>query len=208
MQRRKLEEHGLDDLADAVVISNEVGVRKPNPQIFETAKERLPAESYLYVGDTFEEDIAPAREGGFETVYIGDDRPDAPVSARRTAALASLLLPGRRGNRKLIETRRSAEVAIRGGWSTHSTFVDTAIPEPTGRIAVSTASSSERTVPTYSPIPRVSPSTSDLWSGAPSSKCATRSPKSIGPLVMLSATITPPVRTFGTAAVGVGVSAF
>jgi len=93
MQRRKLEEHGLDDLADAVVISNEVGVRKPNPQIFETAKERLPAESYLYVGDTFEEDIAPAREAGFETVYIGDDRPDAPVSARRTAALASLLLP-------------------------------------------------------------------------------------------------------------------
>jgi len=64
MQRRKLEEHGLDDLADAVVISNEVGVRKPNPQIFETAKERLPAESYLYVGDTFEEDIAPAREAG------------------------------------------------------------------------------------------------------------------------------------------------
>jgi len=38
MQRRKLEEHGLDDLADAVVISNEVGVRKPNPQIFETAR--------------------------------------------------------------------------------------------------------------------------------------------------------------------------
>jgi len=30
MQRRKLEEHGLDDLADAVVISNEAGVR-PEP---------------------------------------------------------------------------------------------------------------------------------------------------------------------------------
>jgi len=42
MQRRKLEEHGLDDLADAVVISNEVGVRKPNPQIFETADGAAP----------------------------------------------------------------------------------------------------------------------------------------------------------------------
>jgi len=105
-----------------------------------------------------------ARTGsqGFETVYIGDDRPDAPVSLggpqrwRRCCSLWSERQP---------KTDRDAAIcrgSYQGQVVDSSTFVDTAIPEPTGRIAVSTASS-ERTVPTYSPIPQVSPSTSGIW---------------------------------------------
>ncbi|WP_206664906.1 HAD family hydrolase [Halorubrum salsamenti] len=94
MQRRKLAEHGLDDLIDAVIVSNEVGARKPSRAIFDAARERLPAETTVYVGDTYDEDIVPAREAGFETVYVGDEDPsDRSVTAPGTEALASLLVP-------------------------------------------------------------------------------------------------------------------
>ncbi|MFC7215655.1 HAD family hydrolase [Saliphagus sp. GCM10025334] len=94
MQWRKIEEHGLDEIVDEVIVSNDLGARKPDPEIFEEAKARLPADAYLYVGDTYEHDIVPAREQGFETVYVGDEeRPEASVAASGTDALASLLLP-------------------------------------------------------------------------------------------------------------------
>lgn len=63
-------------------------------EIFEEAKERLPAEEFVYIGDTFEEDIVPAREAGFKTVYVGEEpHPDASVATRGTEELAALLLP-------------------------------------------------------------------------------------------------------------------
>ncbi|MHB9286246.1 HAD family hydrolase [Halobacteriales archaeon Cl-PHB] len=94
LQRRKLEAHGLDDHVETVIVSNDVGVRKPEAGIFEEAKERLPADTHVYVGDTYEEDIEPARVQGFEAVYVGEDhQPDAQVSTRGTEALASLLVP-------------------------------------------------------------------------------------------------------------------
>ncbi|MFC7115927.1 HAD family hydrolase [Natronoarchaeum sp. GCM10025703] len=94
MQRRKIETHGLAELVDTVIVSGEVGTRKPDNGIFEIARERLPADTFVYIGDTFEEDIVPAREAGFETVYIGDDdRPDAPVAASDMEELAALLRP-------------------------------------------------------------------------------------------------------------------
>ncbi|ELZ41041.1 HAD family hydrolase [Halorubrum tebenquichense] len=94
MQRRKIEIHGLDELVDEIIISNEVGARKPDRDIFEEAKKRLPADTFVYVGDTFEEDIVPAREAGFKTVYVGEeDQPNAPVAANTTEELAGVLLP-------------------------------------------------------------------------------------------------------------------
>lgn len=94
MQRRKLQEHGLVESVDTVIVSNEVGTRKPEQEIFEKAKSRLPAETFIYVGDTFEEDIVPACEADFRTVYVGEDeRSNAPITARGTKQLAGLLLP-------------------------------------------------------------------------------------------------------------------
>lgn len=94
VQRRKIEEHGLDEFVDTIIVSNEIGARKPNREIFEEAKQRLPAEQFVYIGDTFGEDIVPAREEGFKTVYVGEEtHPDASVAARGTEELAALLLP-------------------------------------------------------------------------------------------------------------------
>jgi len=92
VQRRKIAHHDLTDLLDAVVVSGAVGVAKPDDEIFEVATDRLPADAHVYVGDSYEEDVVPAAENGFETVYVGEQSPTAaPVAARDLDDLASLL---------------------------------------------------------------------------------------------------------------------
>jgi putative hydrolase of the HAD superfamily len=94
VQRRKVEHHGLADLLDAVVVSGAVGAAKPDDAIFAAARERLPAETHVYVGDSHEEDVAPALANGFEAVYVGGDTgPETPVAARDLDDLASVLVP-------------------------------------------------------------------------------------------------------------------
>ena len=93
VQRRKLQVLGLDKWVDELVVSSEVRARKPQAEMFEAAKERLPADTYIFVGDDYEEDIVPAREYGFETVYVGiENELEATVAAADIEALATLLL--------------------------------------------------------------------------------------------------------------------
>lgn len=88
-QRAKIERHGLDELVDEVLVSNDIGARKPADRIFDLAKERLPADEHVYVGDSYEEDIVGARSAGFRTVYVDEtgtgtndtDAADAVVSS-------------------------------------------------------------------------------------------------------------------------------
>lgn len=67
---RDLEQMGLAERLDAVVFSSEVGRRKPDPLIFETALARLGVdpESALFVGDRRYEDVRGAAEVGMRTV--------------------------------------------------------------------------------------------------------------------------------------------
>ncbi|WP_233710739.1 HAD family hydrolase [Natronococcus pandeyae] len=88
-QRAKLERHGLGELVEEVLVSNDVGAGKPDPEIFDLAKERLPADEHVYVGDSYDEDIVGARSAGFRTIYVVEnetgandtDAADAVVSA-------------------------------------------------------------------------------------------------------------------------------
>lgn len=90
MQRAKLEEHDLIDHVDDVIISNEVGVRKPDPAIFELAADRLPAPTQVYVGDTYEEDVTPAIDAGFVPVHVRNDE-GPPVSLDAVRSIGRLL---------------------------------------------------------------------------------------------------------------------
>lgn len=90
VQRQKIEKHDLDDLVDEVVISGEVGERKPGLAIFEIAKDRLDAEEYVYVGDTYGEDIKPARQAGFKTIHVRNDD-GSEVSVDRIESLNTIL---------------------------------------------------------------------------------------------------------------------
>lgn len=61
----------LDDLFDAVVISDQVGLRKPDPEIFRltTSKIGLPPEECLFVDDT-ESNLPGARALGMGTLFF------------------------------------------------------------------------------------------------------------------------------------------
>lgn len=91
VQKRKIEKFGLEDIVDEIIISNPEGVRKPDTEIFRLAKNRLKGENYIYIGDTFEEDVKPARKEGFKTIYINGER-EADVEATNPEKLSELLI--------------------------------------------------------------------------------------------------------------------
>ena len=71
-QRRKIERHGLEERVDAVVISAEAGIHKPDKAIFDLALAAIdiPANRAVFVGDTPEADIAGARRAGMQAVLM------------------------------------------------------------------------------------------------------------------------------------------
>lgn len=91
VQRRKIEKFGLDEIVDEIIISNPEGVRKPDTEIFELAIDRLEGEEYIYIGDTFEEDVKPAQKVGFKTIYINGER-EADLEATNSERLAEVLI--------------------------------------------------------------------------------------------------------------------
>ncbi|MBN1245649.1 HAD family hydrolase [Candidatus Bathyarchaeota archaeon] len=67
-----LEQHGLDKLFDVVVVSGAVNKRKPSPEIFQKALEKLGvnAENAVFVGDTVDADIIGAKAAGMKVIFI------------------------------------------------------------------------------------------------------------------------------------------
>ena len=71
-QLRKVEKLELVDRAACIVISEEVGARKPDPAIFQAAATRIgiaPAR-ILVVGDHPEADVAGAARAGMQTAWL------------------------------------------------------------------------------------------------------------------------------------------
>jgi putative hydrolase of the HAD superfamily len=62
---------------DAIVLSSEVGVKKPDPKIFQLALDRLDAAaaSTVFVGNSIPDDIVGARGAGLRAVYLDENAP-------------------------------------------------------------------------------------------------------------------------------------
>jgi putative hydrolase of the HAD superfamily len=88
-----LERTGLRPLVDAVVISAELGVAKPDPAIFRAALDRLGAapDGAVHVGDSLEHDVAGARAAGLEAVLVARNGAAAPDDVRTVASLTELV---------------------------------------------------------------------------------------------------------------------
>lgn len=73
--RPLLQELGVARWFDAIVVSAEEGVEKPDPRIFETACRRLGVEPSrcLMVGDSSSDDVEGARAAGLEAIRFGVD---------------------------------------------------------------------------------------------------------------------------------------
>jgi len=63
---------GLRDFFEVLIVSSELGKRKPHPKIFQSALEAmgLKAEEVIMVGDNLQEDIVGAKNAGMKTVYL------------------------------------------------------------------------------------------------------------------------------------------
>jgi putative hydrolase of the HAD superfamily len=71
-QRAKLAKVGLDSIVDAIVISDEVGVAKPEARIFAQACDLLgvAAGEALHIGDNREADADGAHQAGLQAVWL------------------------------------------------------------------------------------------------------------------------------------------
>ncbi len=71
-QRRKLERTGIASRFESVVISGDLDVSKPHPDIFGTSLRELgvPAEEAVYVGDDLESDALGATGVGMRAVWL------------------------------------------------------------------------------------------------------------------------------------------
>ncbi len=82
-QRGKLQHCGLDRFVDALVVSEEEGISKPDPEIFRRALARVPcapAEAVM-LGDSWAADIVGARAAGIRAVWLNPDGAPRPETA-------------------------------------------------------------------------------------------------------------------------------
>lgn len=72
IQSRKLQASGLDQYFDTLITSDEAGVNKPSPAIFEYAlkKTGASASESMMIGDEPEADIEGARGAGMAQIYV------------------------------------------------------------------------------------------------------------------------------------------
>src|SRR5437762_11706969 len=76
-----LEAAGVRDLFAAIVVSDEVGWRKPRPDIFHEALRRAAVEPHatLFVGDRIDIDVAGAHVVGMDAAWINPGRDALPA---------------------------------------------------------------------------------------------------------------------------------
>ena len=76
IQYRKLSQLGLDKFIDFMVTSEETGMEKPAPIMFNTAlkKMNIPAQDAAYIGDALDRDIQGAASVGIEPFWFIDNR--------------------------------------------------------------------------------------------------------------------------------------
>jgi putative hydrolase of the HAD superfamily len=76
-------EAGLSESLEVILDSMRVGVGKPDPSIFRLALNKLDLspENVIFVGDSYERDMIPARKIGFKTVWLKGPNPRKPADA-------------------------------------------------------------------------------------------------------------------------------
>lgn len=77
------QEAGLAPWLDVIVDSTRVGMSKPDPEIFRMALDELGLEPghTIFVGDSYERDMMPARRMGMKTIWMKGPNPRIPHDA-------------------------------------------------------------------------------------------------------------------------------
>jgi putative hydrolase of the HAD superfamily len=91
--RRHMDRIGLAPHVDIVVDSQDEGVEKPDPRLFQIALERAGArpESTIHVGDLYQVDIVGARAAGLRGILLDETGLHPDADCDRVASLAELV---------------------------------------------------------------------------------------------------------------------
>ena len=89
IQRRKLSAIGFEDID--VVVSEDVGVMKPDTGIFDVAAEQmaLSPQSLLMVGNRYDSDVIGGNAAGWRTVWLNDPAMDIPDDSAANLVLSN-----------------------------------------------------------------------------------------------------------------------
>lgn len=92
-QRDKLEFCGFTPFIDALIVSDEFGISKPDPAIFQIALERLgvAAGDAVMIGDSWAADIVGAARAGIRGLWYNPTRKPAPAEPRDVPHIHALL---------------------------------------------------------------------------------------------------------------------
>jgi len=87
IQNIKLDQLGWRKYFSRIVLSEDVGTMKPHPGIFTAAVSSLECAPHeiAYIGDSFENDIAPAKRCGWMTVWYNPDGITPPENEANSA---------------------------------------------------------------------------------------------------------------------------
>jgi putative hydrolase of the HAD superfamily len=91
-QQDKLQYCALAPFVDALIASEDIGVSKPDPRIFQIALERVDAtaDEAVMVGDSWANDIVGAARAGIRAVWFNPDRKPVPAEPAGVAVIESL----------------------------------------------------------------------------------------------------------------------
>lgn len=95
VQHRKIAHAGLDGLIDVTVLSDDIGVNKPHPELFAHAQSRTPWPSspcaQMMVGDNPSTDVAGALNAGWKAIWFNPaGLPGTPSGALAVTSLAEI----------------------------------------------------------------------------------------------------------------------
>ena len=84
-------EAGIADVLEVILDSVVVGIGKPDPAIFRLALAELdlPPDRVIFVGDSYERDMIPARRLGMKTIWLKGPNPRIPENAEPVDAWIS-----------------------------------------------------------------------------------------------------------------------
>jgi len=87
-----LEESELLEYFEVVVISGEIGYRKPHPRIFQHALKRLGVKPWeaVHVGNSVREDVAGAKGVGMWAIWVRDEGEGGVVGVQPDVVVDSI----------------------------------------------------------------------------------------------------------------------
>ena len=90
-QSYKLEHSGLLPCFMHVVLSEDVGIQKPNPYIFEVALQRngVSASEAVMIGDSWYSDINGAQQAGVDQIWVRPDTTTPPLATETATYILS-----------------------------------------------------------------------------------------------------------------------